>query len=237
MKKLLLATALMAFAPLAHAEDSAVRQPAEKPALHYLNPADVLPQRLYAQPPVAGSTYEKLELDFVRADIASASPERLAQAKWDEEHENPTAFNEVLGRDLTKLPATWDLLITIQDEAYAVSSLAKDAFDRQRPFGLDHALPTCEKVDYAKTGRGYPSGHATVGYAVGWTLARLMPDIAPGILSRADEYAQSRSLCAAHFPSDTAASKAVAMLVAERLINDPRLADKIAAARKELSAQ
>ena len=43
---------------------------------------------------------------------------RLAQAAWDEQHEDPSIFNDALGRDLTKLPQTWALLKALHcDEA------------------------------------------------------------------------------------------------------------------------
>jgi acid phosphatase (class A) len=74
-----------------------------------------------------------------------------------------------------------------------------------------------------------------MGYSVGWTLARLLPSKAPAILSRADDYALSRELCAAHYHSDTEASHVIATLVADRLLTDRRLASKVEAAKRELA--
>ncbi len=213
---------------------AAMLAPAEKPVLHYLNAADLLPQRMLAMPAVRGSTEESEELATLHAMIAHASPERLAQAAWDEQHEDPSIFNDALGRDLTKLPQTWALLISVQDEAAAAASIAKDAFGRQRPYGVDETLPTCVPMDRTKALRSYPSGHASLGYSVGWVLARLMPEFAHVILARAQDYARSRQLCGAHFPSDTEASHVLATVVAERLLADPRLASQLAAARAEL---
>ena len=210
--------------------------PSEKPELHYLSAADLLPQRLLALPPVRGSVEEAEELATLHAMIAHASPERLAQAKWDDEHEDPSIFNAALGRDLTKLPQTWALLVSVQDEAEAAAGIAKDAFGRERPFGIDETLPTCVAVDRAKALRSYPSGHAVLGYSVGWVLARIYPAMAHVILARAVDYARSRELCGAHFPADTEASHVLGTVVAERLLSDPRLADRLAAARAELAA-
>lgn len=223
-------------APAAAATAPALPMPAEKPELHYLSAADLLPQRVLPLPPARGSDQEAEELATLHSMIAHASPERLARATWDGDHEDPSIFNEALGRDLTKLPATWSLLITVQDEAEAAIGIAKDAFGRVRPYGVDQTLPTCIKADPAKALRSYPSGHAGLGYSVGWVLVRLAPEMAPAILTRAQDYALSRQLCGQHFPADTEASHVLGTIVAERLLADPRLADRIAAARAELAA-
>ena len=214
---------------------STLPKPADKPELKYLKAADLLPQRLLPLPPIRGSEREKLELQTLHQMIAAATPERLALAAADSEHEDPSIFNDALGRDLGKLPKTWALLITVQDELEAAIGISKDAFGRVRPYGVDETLPTCVKLDRAKAARSYPSGHAGFGYGVGWFLVRLVPEMAPAILERADDYAQSRQLCGVHFPSDTEASHALASVVAERLLADPRLADQLAAARAELA--
>jgi acid phosphatase (class A) len=215
---------------------TALPMPADKPELHYLAAADLLPQRVLAMPPARGSDQEAEELATLHAMIAHATPERLAQAAWDGDHEDPSIFNDALGRDLTKLPATWSLLIAVQDEAAAAITIAKDAFGRVRPYGVDQTLPTCTKADPAKALRSYPSGHAGLGYSVSWVLARLVPEMAPAVLARAQDYALSRELCGQHFPADTEASHVLGTIVAERLLADPRLADRIAAARTELAA-
>lgn len=207
----------------------------EKAQLRFLDAADLDPQRLLPPPPSRGSEREKLELQTLHAMIAAATPERLAQAAVDGKNETPSIFSRALGHDLAKLPVTWSLLVTVQDEIKAVVLLSKDFFARPRPYNIDATLPTCGHPDRAKATRSYPSGHAGLGWGVGWFLARLAPDRAPAILARADNYAISRQLCAVRFPSDTEASHVLATVVAERLLNDPRLAPRIAAARAELA--
>lgn len=231
----LAAMALPAAALAGEPAPAALRAPAEKPEPRYLDPADYLPQRVLPLPPARESDAETLELAEVKATIAAASAERRERAAWDGEHEDPSAFNAVMGRDLARLPATWELLVTVQDEAYALTSRAKEAFARQRPYSIDAGVQTCTKVEPGKAAKSYPSGHAAVGYSVGWVLARLVPDHAPYILERARDYAESRVVCGVHFRSDVEASHVLATLVAERLIADPRLADQVAKARAELA--
>ncbi len=229
------AFAACSLAPVAPA--SSLAHAAEAPVLHYLDAADVAPRRMLPAPPPRGSQAEALELATLHRLIAAATSARLAQATWDGEHEDASLFNATLQRDLAKLPATWALLTAVQDEARKVTALAKTEFARLRPYGVDPTMPTCTKINPHKAATSYPSGHATVGYATGWVLARLMPERAPDILARAQDYALSRQLCGTHFPSDTEASHMLATLVADRLLAAPRLAPMIAAARAELAAR
>ncbi|MEN9717571.1 MAG: hypothetical protein RIQ99_449 [Pseudomonadota bacterium] len=210
--------------------------PAAANALEYLNPADFEPVRLLPAPAARGSAAEARELAFVHALINSASPQRLQQAKWDADHEDPAIFNEVIGRDLTKLPHTWALLTLIQNEASIAAGFSKKYFNRTRPWGADSTIPNCEGPSKKLPLNSYPSGHSTLSYSVGYALAQFMPDKAAAILSKAADYAESREYCGQHYASDTAASQVLGTTAAIRLLNDPRLADQIAAARAELSS-
>ena len=212
----------------------AISAPAAEARLHYLDPAKFVAQRMVAAPPVTGSAAEALELSRLRALIAAATPDRMVQAQSDGDHEDPGLFNATLGRDLNKMPATWALLTLIQQETDVVIDQGKDYFARKRPYAVDPSLPACVKDRMSKPARSYPSGHSGLGYSVGWTLATLLPDQAPQILARADDYALSREICGVHFHSDTEASHVIGTLIAATLLNDRRLARQIAAARAEL---
>ncbi|WP_245656809.1 phosphatase PAP2 family protein [Sphingomonas asaccharolytica] len=198
-----------------------------------LDPAEFAPARTFAPPPPHNSRLEALELQQVKALRAAASPERLAQAERDGDTENPTAFDQATGRDLARLPATYALLTRIQRETNNVVSAGKDYFRRLRPYGVDPQMAHCGKGKVAD--RSYPSGHGGMAWSVGWALARLMPDRAPAIIARAQDYALSREICGVHFQSDLEASHGVAVVIADRLLADPRLADQVAAARRELA--
>ena len=225
-------------APIATAKTptAALAAPDQAPAttLHYLDPAAFVPVRLVAGPPATGSASEALEFARLRALFAAATPERMEQAQRDGDNEDASMFNATVGRDLSKTPATWALLNLIQQETDTVIEQAKDYFARRRPYSIDPTLPACAKDRMNKPARSYPSGHAGAGYAIGWALAKLLPDQAPQILARADDYALSRELCGVHFHSDTEASHVIATLAAATLLNDRRLARQIAAARAEL---
>ncbi len=198
-----------------------------------LDPAEFAPDRVFAAPPARDSLVERLEFARLKALRAASSPARIAQAEHDGDTENPTAFDDAAGRDLAKLPATYKLLVRVQKETSRVIAAGKVYFHRLRPYGIDPSLPHCGKGK--SVDRSYPSGHAGLGWSVGWTLAKLMPDRAPALLARAQDYALSREICGVHFQSDLEASHGVAVMIADRLLADPRLADQIAAARRELA--
>lgn len=202
--------------------------------LEYLNPVDFVPSRLVPAPPSVGSQAEIMELARLHQLRASASPQRLARAQWDGDHEDPAVFDTAAGRDLRKLPATWALLTIIQKETDAVIDRAKIHFNRTRPWGVDTTLAYCGRGNGKKPVHSYPSGHSGLGYSVGWTLAQLMPERAPQILARAQDYALSREICGVHYPSDTEASHVIGTLTAATLFADPRLASRISASRAEL---
>lgn len=210
-----------------------LREMADPPQIHYLNPAEVAPRLIFAPPP--GEAMTRQELDFLHRLIAATPADRIARARADGEDETPAMYSAALGRDLRQLPATWNLLVTIEEEANAVIGMGKDEFARPRPYQTDPTMPTCKAVKPGKSPRSYPSGHASVGYSMGWALARLAPQRAEAVLTRADDYALGRWLCGVHYPSDTSASRGAAMVVAERLLADPRLAVQVAAARGELA--
>ncbi|MEP7223003.1 MAG: phosphatase PAP2 family protein [Novosphingobium sp.] len=221
----------------AHAQTAPVAAgdtaPLEDNRLRFLDPARFAPASAFAPPPAPGSLEQQLEFDRLRAIIRAASPERLAQARWDGAHEEPIVFNQAAARDFSALPATSALLGTVSDEVERMVHAAKAYFRHPRPYQLDPALPHCGKGSAVPS--GYPSGHAGYGWSVGWMLARLLPDRAPAILARAQDYALSREICGVHFAADLEASHAAAFAAVEQLFSDPRLAPQIAAARAELS--
>jgi acid phosphatase (class A) len=210
---------------------------AEARHLQYLDARHFVPSQILPAPAARGSAEEAFELETLHRLLAKASPERLKQAKVDNDNEDPSLFNNVLGFDLKTKPATWALLTLVQSEADVAAGDSKAFFHRMRPYSVDPSIPFCEhKPDPAKPEyKSYPSGHTTLGYSVGWVLAHLMPQKADIIMARAKDYGMSREYCGAHFASDIEASHVIGTLVGIDLLADPRLADRIAAARAELT--
>ena len=205
-------------------------------AFQYLRDDAFAPTRLLPAPAAKGSPAEAIELKRIHDLIAGADAARLAQAKTDSDHEDPSIFDAATGRDLRALPNVWALLTLVQSETDLAVNQSKLVFNRTRPWGTDTTIHSCEGASGKQPTRGYPSGHSGLGYSVGWTLAQLMPDRAQAILDRARDYAVSREICGEHFASDTEASHVIGTLSASTLFADPRLAGLYAAARAELAA-
>ncbi len=225
----------------------AAQTPATPPAATMAKPAktlkvlaigDLVPAQLLPAPPTPGSDAEKAELADLHRLIASASPARMVQAHWDDEHEDPAIFDSTLGAkvSLKSMPATWALLTTLQNDANISANAAKNYFARIRPWGADATMPNCDTGKGKKPLGSYPSGHSTLGFSVGPMLAVLIPEKADAIMARAQDYALSREYCGVHYPSDTAASQVVGTAVVQRFLTSAKVKDQIAAARAELRA-
>ena len=204
--------------------------------LHVLTSEQVDPARLVPPPPKDGSDVQKGEMAEVLRLYKTTGPERMAQARWDDVHETAELFFATLGPqfDLAKLPATARSLAVVENEQSVVANMAKRYFLRNRPWAIDPSIRACDYKPNAAPLTSYPSGHATLGYSVGFILAQLMPEKAQPILARADEYARSRVICGAHYPSDVEASHVLATEMAMMMLRDGGFAAQFKAAHDEL---
>jgi acid phosphatase (class A) len=164
------------------------------------------------------------------------SPERRAVAEWDDKHETVELFFKTLGPDfdLKKLPKTAKLFAELENEQSVAANIAKKHFLRNRPWAIDPSLVACDYKPNAAPLTSYPSGHATLSYSEGYVLAQLMPEKATPILSRAQEYAYSRVVCGAHYPTDIEASHVLGTELAMMLMDNAQFADDFKASRAEL---
>jgi acid phosphatase (class A) len=211
----------------------------------YLSASQIDPSRLLPAPPADGSEIQQHEMAEVRRLIETRTPERLAQAKWDADHEDPTPFAAVLGPsfDLAKLPATAKLLSAVIKDSNAAASAAKEFFHRKFPVAAANPEAyekwTCD-TPARKPGdrplRSYPSGHTTLGYTLGTVLANLVPENAQAILARAKEYGYSRQICGDHYQSDTEAGHVLGTAIGLELLSSEGLRPMLDAARQELRA-
>jgi membrane-associated phospholipid phosphatase len=200
-----------------------------------LRAGEIDPARILPPPPADGSPQALAELAELHDIQASRSAARLAQARWDGEHEDVSAFVQVIGPgfDLKTLPETAKLLGIVQNDQHILASQAKKHFRRRRPYVVDTALDGCEKST-DKPPNSYPSGHATLAYSLTPVLIDLMPDKAAAIAARADDYVYSRLVCEVHFRSDIRAGQILGAWVAADLMADPAFAAQFAAAKREL---
>jgi heat shock protein HslJ len=66
-------------------------------------------------------------------------------------------------------------------------------------------------------------------------LANLLPDYAPAIMRRADQYGRHRIVCGAHHPFDVRSGQVLGTLIGATLLKSPGLQPQLDAARSELA--
>ncbi|MDR0780123.1 MAG: phosphatase PAP2 family protein [Pseudomonadales bacterium] len=194
------------------------------------------PQRLLPPPPTDPLELAE-DLAVVKRVIAARTPQRLAAAQWDDDHEDASLYGATLGPgfDLAALPATAELLTIVKREASQAGKTAKAVFARNRPWAVDPAIVSiCDPND--KPATSYPSGHGMLGYATALVLVELLPNRAQAILARAQDYGFSRVVCGSHFPSDLRASAMLSTYLVDHLLQDAEFQVKLEAARVELQA-
>lgn len=211
--------------------------PSGVPASRFLPPQSMAPALTLPPPPKEGSSVALSELKELRRIQARRTPAQFALAQRDAETENVTAFYGVMGSEfrLERLPATAKLFADLRFEDHVAAKRGKAFFQRKRPWIVDPSLETCPHGD-DKARSSYPSGHATMAFAAAGVLARLDPPKAQAILARADQYAEERLVCGAHFRQDIVAGQALGTALAVKLMDTPAFRAEFDAAREELRA-
>ncbi len=184
-----------------------------------------------APPPEADESAELYALH------KSATPEQIAAANRDNEHEDIFAIGSVLGSKFSKdtMPAMAAFWSDVNNDLSIVVTAAKQHFQRMRPYDFDTV--NLKSLCGSKPGgpRGsYPSGHGAVGYTSAMLLSRMVPEKAVALRVRAEEYAHNRVVCGDHYSSDLKASKELSELVLGNLTGKPKFETEFAAAQAEL---
>jgi acid phosphatase (class A) len=231
IRQIALCALLLTAAPaLSHAQG--------KPAAtsKFLQPGDLDPA-LVLPPPPKDDDPAAVEGGAELHRIAAArTPERLAQAKADDELEDVRAIAAPLGPAFSqdRFPATAKLFADLRNEDSVAAKQAKAYFKRERPFFYDKALDVCD--DAHDRANSYPSGHATMAWSAAAMLANLMPGNAQVILAHTTDYVESRLVCGVHYRSDLEAGHVLGTALVSRLMTKPAFAAEVEAARAELTA-
>jgi acid phosphatase (class A) len=207
-------------------------------AADILTPEQVDATHLLPPPPAPGSAQALAELAELKSIAAARTPAAFAAAAHDAKDETGDIFADAIGPgfDFAKLPATKKMLSDIHDTEDAVSKPAKEFFHRDRPWIVEPSLVTCTEHKSGPAPTSYPSGHATVAYAMGVVLASLIPDKAQAILARSSQFAENRLVCGVHFRSDIAAGEAFGTVIGLDLLQNAQFRVEYDAAAAELSA-
>jgi len=197
----------------------------------YLTPAQVDLLHLLPPPPADDGPELALVLDAEHA----RSPERAAQAAADAEETVFDMFRPVLGGHFAPeaAPLATQVFDRLGETESSLTGPVKKTYARKRPFlvspEVHPAVPT------SKSG-SYPSGHATRVTMDGIVLASMLPERRDAIFARMSDYAQSRVIGGAHFPSDIEAGARSGTAAAAVLFDDPAFMADYAPARQQLRA-
>lgn len=149
-------------------------------------------------PPAPGSIAARSDRDIYKATRRLKGSPRWATAAQDVENAPLDRFACAIGMALT--PITAPAVAHLLDRAGTgdLVGRVKKHYQNPRPYLADNG-PICQPRTASLDGNGdYPSGHAANGWLEGLILARLFPERATQILTRARQYGESRFVCGAH---------------------------------------
>jgi acid phosphatase (class A) len=196
---------------------------------HAVDAVDILP-------PAPSAEQTAAEGPIVRGPWSDA---RIAQARADNQLDAFSAFAPVLGERFRpeNFPHTRAIFRRMYVPLGASLTIAKNRYQRPRPFMVDSEVTTCITPDDDLRGNGsYPSGHSAFGWGWALILAELSPTHADAILQRGRDFGDSRVVCGVHYPSDVEAGRIIAAAAIARLHADPGFQREMEAARAEFEA-
>jgi acid phosphatase (class A) len=235
-----LALALAAGAPALAQQAERTPKPLDEYPQGYLRGDEITYLAYLSAPPAEGSPEDELDVAAVKSLQASVSEARWRLADQDAKYLYPqfeAAFGSPIDRE--HAPHLVHLLNEALRDVELPTNAGKGYFARVRPYQRLQLARVCNEAigpapppdpnDHSS----YPSGHSAVGWTTALILAQVDPDHAAAVLARADDYALSRVICGAHFPSDTAASRMLAAAVVAREATVPAFQRDLACAKAE----
>lgn len=206
----------------------------------YLTPGTLDILKVLPPAPVAGDTrYETDRLVFketrawegsarwkMASDDAAASPADMLRH-----------FSCSVGVEMN--PANAPKIMNVAQRATRDSghemSLAKDHFQRKRPFWIDKG-DICRPREELGDTFDYPSGHTTAGWTWALVLAQVAPDRASQVLARGRSIGESRVVCGVHNASAVEGGRYVADAVMALTSSNVEFRADVEAARGELES-
>jgi len=222
-RPLLLAVALLTALALRAGEPERFLAPDAVPAAAQLLPA----------PAPAGSAEQQAELALLHHIREHATPEELDAARASAEFD-VFAFAPQIGPwfKAAALPRTATLFAAIERDTRGVTRLAKERFQRPRPFVAD---PTLEPIAIERS-PSYPSGHSTRATVIALVLAELFPDNRDALIAASREFGYHRLVASVHYPSDVYAGRVLGLAIAQGFLRSERFRAELATVKAELDS-
>ncbi len=240
--------------------------PAPPSGPRYLLASQVDIVELLPPPPAADSPAQQADLQAVlEAQHAARADGTVAHAVADAEA-SCGRFSDVLGDALTSKNNARQLAFLNQaaHEGASIAGPAKKYWKRARPYAysgkverLGDMSPDCRttpgmgtrgrdkagrdqaEADQAANGlahSSYPSGHAIFGTVCAILLADMVPEKREALFARSRDFAYSRMVVGAHFPTDLEAGRIAGTLAVQLLLQNVNFQRDLAEARSNLRA-
>lgn len=211
----------------------AVRRPPVVPS--YFDPKAIHPEWIIGPPPQMGTKAQAEDLAAVHKIHDSADPALVKFAQEDARSQNIFLFKTIFGPGYNPqaLPLVADLGRKLVQDAGIENGILKRRFEHKRPYQMDATLPSFCGTD---TSFSYPSGHSMAAYLLAFAVIDMVPEKAPEILARADEFAEHRVVCGVHFLTDIHASKLVSLEMFGYMQSSAAYHHDVDAARAEMRA-
>jgi acid phosphatase (class A) len=206
----------------------------ERETRHFIAEDDRAFVASFAPPPARGSPDERAELDALLAIQAARTPAQVKAAQADRKTQ-VQRFYGALGLDPSDppdLPRVERLAEHVEDDVRIAVRAAKEHFRRLRPFEVEPAIENC--IDNVRADLSYPSGHSAFAWSMAYLLTRLAPERQAALEARAAEFANQRSVCGVHFPSDLEAGRQAARKLLTEMEKNPEFRAESDAAAQEL---
>jgi acid phosphatase (class A) len=194
-------------------------------------------------PPEPDTSAAKADAALFGEIYKSASAQRWKTAQ-DDDATMYRRFDDQTGFTLDRAtaPSLLTLMNRVAADTFAATAEAKKRFPRPRPFQLIQLKRVCGMAkapapeSTPTKGGSYPSGHASVSWAIALILMEVSPANAQAIIGRAVSYGNSRIVCGLHFPADVEAGHFVGSAVVARLFESPEFVKELHCARREVEA-
>lgn len=208
----------------------------------YLPLDEPLDSRIFVPPaPTPDSPRQEMDDRIVAKMLALRGTPRWDLAARDARLGFPAAaeaFSCTLGLPITEqdTPDLYMLMRRTLADLGLSTKMAKDAYQRQRPFMVNDQ-PTCtpEEEDTLREDGSYPSGHTAIGWGWGLILAELAPERAETLVARGRAFGESRNVCNVHWRSDVIAGRMAGAAAVARLHNNKDFLAAMTAARADIA--
>lgn len=175
-------------------------------------------------PPAPGSLAAKADMAAVKGAQLLRSPERDAWARRMADDGATGMWYDLARRHRQDVGPVqgWlgtALLAATMASNAAVTQVAKQRFDRERPYQVDTSIRPPVDLPHDSS---YPSGHTSSAFAAARVIASLAPTLATEAYALATQVAASRVYAGVHFPTDVVAGALLGTGVAEAALRIAR---------------